>query len=511
MEYAMSEHLPSSLHEPDQCTCLPGRPAQIALPLEWSEVEKWVWQQVILGQVADFNIHYGELDPAESEGWSDKRVLSPDFLETILLFDPFRNALHRQGVRIVGAWFRQPIEMENGRITHHLWLEKCRIEKEVKLSRLECPGLSFDGSVFLRKPSLAGAWIKGQLDMSKVKCRDDLDLTTLRVDGSFLMCEGAELKNVNLGGARIGGQFSLASSTFRGDLNMNALEVGYSLFMCRGQVDGRKEPAEFREIKLDFARIGGSLKLYGSIFRGEINLTGTRIDRKLEIDNASLPQTLWKSGVKLVLVNTRVGTLVSNMESGNWPSRLALNGFTYSCLRGPRVGDTISYLGALEKEKFENWLQKDETYTPQPYRQLAGILSEMGHQDKANAILYCGKDRERREAPAARAFGLSVLKYTIGYGFGYRYFLSLLWIIGITCFGAIVFSTTREGAQYSFWQGLGYSFDLLLPLIEIDKWHFSIDLKDFDPLQQIYFYLHKLCGYVLASFVIAGFTGITQK
>jgi hypothetical protein len=54
---------------------------------------------------------------------------------------------------------------------------------------------------------------------------------------------------------------------------------------------------------------------------------------------------------------------------------------------------------------------------------------------------------------------------------------------------------------------LAYSFDLLLPIIRLREKHYQMDLN---PWVRIYFYFHKIMGYVLASFLIAGIAGLTK-
>ena len=55
--------------------------------------------------------------------------------------------------------------------------------------------------------------------------------------------------------------------------------------------------------------------------------------------------------------------------------------------------------------------------------------------------------------------------------------------------------------------GLVYSFDLLLPLIKLREQHYKIELAGW---ARYYFYLHKLMGYILASFLIASLSGLTK-
>ena len=131
----------------------------------------------------------------------------------------------------------------------------------------------------------------------------------------------------------------------------------------------------------------------------------------------------------------------------------------------------------------------------------------MGYSEKANAILYAGKERERHQAQWLKRLGLTALKWTIGYGYGYRYFVSLLWVVAIMLIGVLVLDTLETGAPPTPVQKAAFSFDLLLPLIELHE-NYKIT---FEGWQRYYFYAHKLMGFLLGSFVVAGLSGITKK
>ena len=55
--------------------------------------------------------------------------------------------------------------------------------------------------------------------------------------------------------------------------------------------------------------------------------------------------------------------------------------------------------------------------------------------------------------------------------------------------------------------GVAYSFDMLLPIVRLREEHYKTDLHGF---ARYYFYGHKILGYVLASFLIAGISGVTK-
>jgi hypothetical protein len=71
----------------------------VAAAEDWTPQEKFVWERVAAGKIADFNTtggYGGNLDPKKPKGWPDNRVLRSAFLETILLKDPYRRNLTRR-------------------------------------------------------------------------------------------------------------------------------------------------------------------------------------------------------------------------------------------------------------------------------------------------------------------------------------------------------------------------------------------------------------------------------
>ena len=85
--------------------------------------------------------------------------------------------------------------------------------------------------------------------------------------------------------------------------------------------------------------------------------------------------------------------------------------------------------------------------------------------------------------------------------------IAIFWVIGLVMAGAIVLRASGEGRRNGMPFGLAYSFDILLPIIRLRDRHYQIDLKTW---ARYYFYGHKIMGYVLASFLIAGLSGLTK-
>jgi hypothetical protein len=126
---------------------------------------------------------------------------------------------------------------------------------------------------------------------------------------------------------------------------------------------------------------------------------------------------------------------------------------------------------ARDIDWYIQWLARDPTYAPQPYEQLAAVFRAAGEPTKANRILYASRERERKEALERgnnpRWTGLSLLKWTIGYGLGLGYFRALVWVVVFTIMGAAVLyfsGQPSQGLAAGLPARLVYSLDQLLPI-----------------------------------------------
>jgi hypothetical protein len=159
------------------------------------------------------------------------------------------------------------------------------------------------------------------------------------------------------------------------------------------------------------------------------------------------------------------------------------------------------------------------------------LFRRAGEPDKANDLLYAARERRRRAAlkkvrirghrgEVFEGVGLGFLRWTIGYGLGNRYFRVLWWVGGLSLLGMFVLVAAGQHLPER-WPSLFFaSLDRFLPVIKLNKAHEALIFGDssahppVDPQPywvQIYFYVHKIIGWVLGSFVIAGLAGLTQR
>jgi hypothetical protein len=102
---------------------------------KWTPQEKFVWQRVCVGKIANFNNgpdYGGNLDPKRPQGLPDSRILRPAFLEQILLEGKYRNELTRRGIRITGVRFNDTLDLENAKLRNELDLEGSFLAKGIK-------------------------------------------------------------------------------------------------------------------------------------------------------------------------------------------------------------------------------------------------------------------------------------------------------------------------------------------------------------------------------------------
>jgi hypothetical protein len=118
--------------------------------------------------------------------------------------------------------------------------------------------------------------------------------------------------------------------------------------------------------------------------------------------------------------------------------------------------------------------------------------------------------------------GLWMLRLTIGYGLGNRYFRVLWWVGGFTLVGTLLLMAAGAGQHCPARLPTQFfaSLDQLLPIITLDKANDVLIFGDssarprIDPQPyavRFYFYVHAIIGWVLGSFIAAGLTGLTQR
>jgi hypothetical protein len=262
------------------------------------------------------------------------------------------------------------------------------------------------------------------------------------------------------------------------------------------------------------SKIGGDLNLGGGKFRQYFDLTNAHIEGEIRFNpsdpDSSTSNTEWNKPAKLIFRNATIEKLPH--YSNPWPDQVDLEGLSYRSI-SVAWEDGNDGKGQTSQSPSE-WIERmmgpkaaETRFSVQPYEQLASVLAAHGQMEAANAVHYAAKERERARAGWWTWVGMTVLKWSIGYGY---YVQRAIYILaGFLLLGVVVLWISGEAARNGLrWGGAEYSLDMLLPLIRLQERHYSnVELQGWP---RLYFDAHKIMGYVLVSLLVAGLT-LTAK
>ncbi len=368
---------------------------------------------------------------------------------------------------------------------------------------------------------------------------------TTNVAGLFLMGGSTVKREIRLDYARLhtlsltnvttGSDLTLDEAVVAGPITMDRMTVGGSFFFRGGRNarDKKSQPAA-GPANFSYSAVNGIFDISNTVFEG-VNLNMVKVGQTLILGTASNGGSpAWQNDSFIDLQNASTQSFQDNCTEDStdrclstWPPLLALNGFSYAH-PGNSVEKSRQDVALRPADWWLRWLGKQTPYSPAPYQQAATTQRALGRADVAEAIEYASRQRELGEAwasliKAARdlnldaglaalrhAVWLAVLWAAVGYGIGYRTLVhSVLWVAVWVILGVIVLRRFGEHKQNGLPDyPIAYSFDMLLPVIKLREDHYKIDLKSG---ARIYFYYHKILGYVLASFLIAGLSGIISR
>ena len=441
----------------------------------------------------------------------------------------FQNDVDFDRTKIMGtiaisdrSQFESRLDLEDVVIANSFFLDGNSIlEKEINATGIKCHGnfeladSTFFGTVKLEFAEIGGSLVLGanstfnedvSLSHAKVQRQITMDKAifkhTLNMEGvhagAVFLGEGALFEgDVSLAIATIDTELSASQSTFKETVGLTGIKIGQNLVL------GDKATFD-KPITVNSGEIAGGVIIPASNLYF-VDFSEASIGGLLNLGVNGDDDPRWHIDGGVDLGNARVGSIQVPVY---WDKGINLDGLVY----GHLGGDVLAETPMLSRDA--NWyitlLELQNNYSPQPYKFLAEKLKENGQIEKSAQILYAGRDRERANSGATRWIWLSIQKYVIGYGIGGHIFYVCYWIVLFISIGTIIIYKSEEGKK----EGRGmawavfYSIDKLLPIIKLDKEH--DDLMPGGPAKY-YFYLHIFTGYVLALFLVAGITGLTNK
>jgi hypothetical protein len=364
------------------------------------------------------------------------------------------------------------------------------------------------------------------------------------IDGPAFFTNG-EYKEVDLSGAKLGASITIANSDIQklllrtasvgGYAWLNALKLAGDCVCDQLQLTGSfalDETTIAGFANFQYLNASGSYRIAGGNF-GRLDLGGAKIGDLIVSSGAA---NIWRKDGSIILRNASVHAFedrstqcpaVGDHCTDPWPPAVDADGFTYQQLGAlsahPLAGSSASSSRTAQLEHLDDpnwwhkWLGRGSRYSPERYAQAASVLRQSGHADAATQILFDGKDQEYDNLPRSfKKFVLFLSRNSIG--FGYYPGHAVWYVLGFLFFGVVVLWKSKErwrletvrplntGPVFPLW-GLIYSFDMLIPVLTLRKANEDIELRGWS---RGYFYFHRAIGFLLATFLLAGLTGLTK-
>ncbi len=255
------------------------------------------------------------------------------------------------------------------------------------------------------------------------------------------------------------------------------------------------------------AKIGGDLKCDGGTFVARLGANA------IDLGDASVKRAFIFRDVAVVvgeisLSGLKVDALADDAASWSKAEHVALDGFVYEQIAGENA--------STEAEDRIAWLKRQRPaylegkFRPQPWEQVIKVLRKMGHDEAAKRVAIAKKVQLCNSGKLPRGAYFRQVLYRQLYGFGYRPAFLFGWVVLFVAIGAVLFtlgeassiigptdgrvrddakyfscrpenfgswtSCPALGNAYSSFDPILYSFDLILPIINLQQ------AKDWTPM-----------------------------
>lgn len=340
----------------------------------------------------------------------------------------FRHGIHESlvtdfGVQIKGAWIEGEINLSGCVLPYGIRFINCDFSDRIygpsaKIDRVNFQGSRLRGLYFERvriaayllcnkgftcfgKINLLGARVDGTLSFegARIEADEPVSIAASRckiTDSLFFTAGFSTNGRIQLLGAQIGGQLSFSGSRVETDhktaVNAQRATIGETIFIHKHSV------------------FKGDIKLTGANVKGQVILRDLEVlsneggDGSVRIDGV---RVLGSVVLKRLVVSGEIDAQQSDVGSLNdefavWRDAKAyqIEGLTYGRLHSENY-DIHSRLAWLENYRQANAVAVDddttepmpESFTPQPYQQLAAVIGVMGHRRDRNLVLFRMENR----------------------------------------------------------------------------------------------------------------------
>lgn len=332
---------------------------------------------------------------------SDNQEIEESNKKYILKIDP-------KGIRFSGVYISGIFDFSFCSTDLPFKFENSIFDKKIDMSNSKLKYIKLDGSEI---NELYGQSLICDSDFclkNKFKAKKEINLDTAIIRENLELTDGV-FENINLSRVEVGKSLFLNSKFIaKGDLNLKSSKIGGSLYFSGGK---------FKTIESNKIWIGGSVFLRdGFEASGEVNFHSCFIGKSFIFSNSNKIASLILNSAQI----SRLNFDISNVKN------IDLDGCVYEHL------NSIIFSQLVEK------MPKEDNFKPQPYKQLAKVLRNMGHNEDANNIMIKYNDELRKKdfLTCDRLF-ISILKWiygkTAGYGYKPMKVLGTMFIVWFFC------------------------------------------------------------------------------
>ena len=407
--------------------------AEVAL-LEHADVKN-IGRTIYAASGPSLNPDDSSNDPSNASQWGPQREIRASLIRWMSVDPDAIKQIDPQGIRVLGAKIVGSLDLSQVHAPFGITLRNCAIPEAMELGSAEIPSLDLQGSytgsihtillIVLHALYLGQVHLTGIADFSGATMdtlsapgghfkyagepgypldpnRTVLNLTYAKIKGSVILYNGFEADGgVDLRQAIIGGDLNCVSGHFfnPGNIAISAIatEIGGSVILMSAESTGypfqRGGPLRVKgSLRFRGTRMG-SIIVEQAIFSGPATRANDAVPPLLLEMPLITVKTIffWRdvtldSGAQFELSGS-VGFLAD--QEGSWPGpgNLFIDGLTYSGFQsGPTSADTRL-----------KWIALQPDYHPQPYRQLAKVLREMGDEKGAVKVLVAEGDARYRQ------------------------------------------------------------------------------------------------------------------
>ncbi|MFC8129655.1 hypothetical protein [Streptomyces sp. NPDC057302] len=421
-----------------------------------------------------------------------------------------------------------------------VWLNGAELASEGTGYALRAPQLHISGGLYARSVNASGGFnlwgaeaftlelVEGRLShvagpalrCDGIRLAQDLHCSGVSIDGGGISLFGAaiggqcwlnraEIRNatgwaINAPSVRVGGGIYGRSMTAHGGVNLFAAAIGESLWLSGSTLTSDHRHA----LRAPGVRVEANLELHdGATVAGDVTLPRAEVKGTLQLSDSTFTDssTIDLHAATVGILNvTSLSTLPSAFDlraatigriddsPASRPLRIELDGLAYQDLRP-----------VLPADQRLAWLDRGDSYNPQPYERLAAHYRQLGHDDDARSV-QLARHRKRRSSsrPSARLWGYFE---DLSVGYGYRPGRALIWLVTLTSVVSVIFTAVPPQPARTnspAFQPVAYALDLILPVLDLGQEKAFVPSGDTAWVA----WVSAVAGWLLATTVISGLT-----